>query len=150
MSKWLEEEIVWKTADDSIWQGLYDKTVDDEALEGRISTLVTYKDGILFRNGKVWIPNDPGLHMKIMEAKHASQVADHMGIDKTMELVDRNFYCPEMAKDIEDYVRSCEDCPKNKAPHHKRHGTLHSLELSYVNRWVMSNSCEAATNNRMV
>ena len=37
-----------------------------------------------------------------------------------------------MAKDIEDYVRSCEDCQKNKAPRHKRHGTLHPLELSYA------------------
>ena len=43
MSKWLKEEIVSKAADDLIWQGLYDKTVEDGALEGRISTLVTYK-----------------------------------------------------------------------------------------------------------
>ena len=37
-----------------------------------------------------------------------------------------------MAKNIEDYVRSCEDCQKNKASQHKRHGALHPLELSYV------------------
>ena len=67
-----------------------------------------------------------------MEAEHDSQVAGHMGMDKTIEMVDRNFYWPEMAKDIEDYVRSYEDCLKNKAPRHKRHGTLHPLELSYA------------------
>ena len=66
MSKLLEEEIVSKAVDDSIWQGLYDKAVEDAALEGRISTLVTYKEGILFRKGKVWIPDDHGLRMKIM------------------------------------------------------------------------------------
>ena len=53
MSKWLQEEIVSKAVDDSIWQALYDKAVDNRALEGRISTLVTFKDGILFRKGKV-------------------------------------------------------------------------------------------------
>ena len=37
-----------------------------------------------------------------------------------------------MAKDIKDYVCSCEDCQKNKASRHKRHGALHPLELSYV------------------
>ena len=37
-----------------------------------------------------------------------------------------------MAKDIEDYVRSCEDCQKNIASRHKRHGVLHPLELSYA------------------
>ena len=61
MSKWLEEEIVSKAADDLIWQALYDKAVEDGALEGRISKLDTYRDGILFRKGKVWIPNNPGL-----------------------------------------------------------------------------------------
>ena len=72
MSKWLEEEIVLKAANDLIWQGLYDKAVEDRALEGRIPTLVKYKDEILFRKGKVWIPNDPGYRMKIMEAEHDS------------------------------------------------------------------------------
>ena len=37
-----------------------------------------------------------------------------------------------MAKDIEDYVYSCEHCQKNKASQHKRPSTLHPLELSYV------------------
>ena len=132
MSKWLEEEIVSKAKSDSIWQELYDKAAEDGALEGRITALVTYKDGMLFRKGKVWIPSDPSLRKLIMESEHDSRVAGHMGMDKTMELVDRNFYWPEMAKDIEDYVRSCEDCQKNKASRHKRHGALHPLELSYA------------------
>ena len=132
ISKWLAEEIVLKAVDDSIWQGLYDKAVDDGALKEGISTLDTYNNGILFRKGKVWIPNDPGLRMKIMEAEQDSHVAGHMGMDKTIEMVDRNFYWPEMAKNIEDYVRSFEDYQKNKAPCHKRHGMLHPLEMSYA------------------
>ena len=67
-----------------------------------------------------------------MDSEHDSRVAGHMGIDKTMKLVDRNFYSQEMAKDIEDYVRSCEDCERNKASRHKRHGALHPLELCYA------------------
>ena len=130
MSKWLEEEIVSQAKSDSIWQELYDKAAEDGDLEGRITALVTYKDGMLSCKGKVWIPSDPSLRKLIMERKYDSRVAGHMGMDKTMELVDLNFYWPEMAKDIEDYVRSCEDCQKNKASRHKRHGTLHPLELS--------------------
>ena len=134
MSKWLEEEIVSKAKSDSIWQELYDKTVEDGALEacGRITALVKYKDGMLFHKGKVWIPSDPSHRKLIMESEHDSRVAGHMGMDKTMDLVDRNFYWPEMAKDFEDYVCSCEDCQKNKASRHKRHDALHPLELSYA------------------
>ena len=87
MSKWLEEEIVSKVVDDLMWQELHDKAVEDRALEGRISMLVTYKDGILSRKGKIWIPNDPGLRMKIVKAEYDSQMAGHMGMDKIMELV---------------------------------------------------------------
>ena len=128
MSKWLEEEIVSKAKSNSIWQELYDIAAEDGALEGRITALVTYNDGMLFRKGKVWIPSDHSLPKLIMESKHDSRVAGHMGMDKTMELVDRNFYWPKMAKDIEDYVRSCEDFQRNKAFRHKRYGTLHPLE----------------------
>ena len=115
MSKWLEEEIVSKAKSDSIWQELYDKATEDGDLEGRITMLVTYKDGMLFRKGKVWIPSNPSLRKLITESEHDSRMAGHIGMDKTMELVDRNFYWPEIAKDIEDYVCSCEDCQKNKA-----------------------------------
>ena len=87
---------------------------------------------MLFRKGKVWIPCDPSLHKLIMESEHDSRMAGHMDMDKTMELVDRNFYWSEMAKDIEDYVQSCEDSQKNKASRHKSHGALHPLELSYA------------------
>ena len=87
---------------------------------------------MLFRKGKVWIPSDPLLRKLILESEHDSRVAGHMGMDKTMEFVDRNFYWPEMAKNIKDYVHRCEDCQKNTASRHKRHGALHALELSYV------------------
>ena len=67
-----------------------------------------------------------------MEAEHDSQVAGYLVIDKTLEMVESNLYWAEIAKDIEDYIRSCKDCQKKKVPCHKRHGTLHPLELSYA------------------
>ena len=132
MSKWLVEEIISKSKSDSIWQVLYDKAAEDGAPEGHITALVTYKDGMLFHKGKVGILSDASLRKLIMESEHDSRVAGHMGMDKTMELVNRNVYWPEMAKDIEDNVRICEDCQKNKASRHKRHGALHPLELFYA------------------
>ena len=88
MSKWLEEEIVSKAKSDSIWQELCDKAAGDGVLEGRITGLVTYKDRMLFRKGKVWIPSEASLCKLIMESEHDSRVAGHMGMDKTMELDD--------------------------------------------------------------
>ena len=66
------EEIVSKVKSDSIWQELYNKAAEHRALEGRITVLVTYKDGMLFRKGKVWIPSDLSLRKLIMESEHDS------------------------------------------------------------------------------
>ena len=84
ISKWLEEEIVSKAKSDLIWQELNDKAAEDGALEGLITALFRYKDGMLFREDKVWIASDPSLRKLIMESEHDSRVAGHMGMDKTM------------------------------------------------------------------
>ena len=87
MSRWLEEEIVTKAADDLVWQGLYEKAMDEGALEGKFTADVTYKDGMLYRKGKIWVPNVPSLRKQIMESEHDSWVAGHMGMDKTSKLI---------------------------------------------------------------
>ena len=66
----------------------------------------------------------------VFENEDDTMVAGHMGMDKTLEMINRNFYWPRIAEDIEDYVRSCDDCQRNKASRYKSHGTLHPLELS--------------------
>ena len=58
----------------------------------------------------------------VFENEHDNMVAGHMGMDKTLKMINRNFYCPRMAEDIEDYVRSCDDCQKNKASCYRMHG----------------------------
>ena len=54
-----------------------------------------------------------------------------MGEEKTIELVRRNFFWPQMDQWIEDYVRSCPDCQNNKAACHICYGLLQPLELAY-------------------
>ena len=56
----------------------------------------------------------------------------HMGQDKTVELVRRNFFWPQMDSWIRDYVGSCEDCQKDKAIRHARYGLLQPLEVPYA------------------
>ena len=52
-------------------------------------------------------------------------------MDKTLEMINRNIYWPRVAADINNYVCSCNDYPRNKAFHYKKHSTLHPLQLSY-------------------
>ena len=131
LSEYLIKEIVDKAVVDTIYQEEYTRAKEECAAQGESLADITFADGLLYYKGKVWIPNDLDLKKTIFEAEHDSIVAGHMGMDKTAELIRRNFFWPKMVEEIEDYVRSCEDCQKNKASRHKRHGTLHPLELSY-------------------
>jgi len=73
------------------------------------------KDGLLYRKGMLWIPENENLKRMILESEHDTRVAGHMGQDKTIELIRRNFWWPKMNERIVDFVQSCPECQKNKA-----------------------------------
>ena len=90
------------------------------------------KDGLLYRMGILWIPEDGKLIGIILELEHNSKIAGHMGQDKTIELIRRNFWWPGVDKRIVDYVRSCPECEKNKASGHHPYGLSSPLELPFA------------------
>ena len=49
----------------------------------------TVQDGILYFKNRLWIPNDLDLKKVIMSSEHNTRVAEHMGMDKTTELIRR-------------------------------------------------------------
>jgi hypothetical protein len=48
------------------------------------------EDGVLFRKLKLWVPT--GRRAKICESEHDTEVGSHMSLDKTRELIRRNFW----------------------------------------------------------
>jgi hypothetical protein len=78
----------------------------------------------------LWIPDDLQLRKQIMEVQQDLKAAGLMGQDKTIKLVRRNFFWPEREKFINDYVRSCLECLKNKAAYHAWYRLLQLFELA--------------------
>jgi len=56
------------------------------------------RQDLLCWKNRVYAPN--GLRKRIMESKHDSKVAGHFAIERTIELLMRNFYWPNMAVDV--------------------------------------------------
>ena len=54
-------EIVEKAADDLIWQEEYEKVHESHAVNGEVGADTKYKDGMLYRKGKIWLPRDKAL-----------------------------------------------------------------------------------------
>jgi len=78
----------------------------------------------------LWVPE--GLVQKILESKHDTRIAGHMGQDKMIELIRRNFWWPEMNERIIDFVQSCPECQQNKASRHQPYRQSSMMELSYT------------------
>jgi hypothetical protein len=90
---------------------------------------LSLEDGLLYRKNRLWVPEN--LRKDVLESEHDSMVAGHMGMDKTMELVTRNFWWPNLEHSVREYVRSCLECQKNKNPRHAPFGHLQPMELHY-------------------
>jgi len=85
---------------------------------------------LLYRKNLLWVPER--LVGKILESEHDTKVAGHMGQDKTIELIRRNFWWPKMNERIIDFVQSRPECQQNKASRHWPYGLSSPLELSYA------------------
>jgi len=91
---------------------------------------IRIENDLLFRRNLLWVPN--GLIQQIMESEHDTKVAGHMGQDKTIELIRRNFWWPKMNERIIDCVRSCPKCQQNKTSRRQPYGLSSPLELQYA------------------
>ena len=72
------------------------------------------EDGLMLKEGKVYVPKDEGLRTEIIRLHHDTPVGGHGGQWKTVELVTRNFWWPGVTKEVKRYVEECDSCQQNK------------------------------------
>ena len=99
---------------------------EDLWLKDRSAKEVSCENDLLYRWNWLWVPK--GLVQRIMESEHDTKVAGHMGQDKTIELIQRNFWWPKMNERIIDFVRSCPECQQNKVSRHQPYRLSSPLE----------------------
>ena len=99
---------------------------------GQVIKNITLEDGVLYYRHRLWVPDANGLRLEVAQNDHDSKVAGHFGIDKTVELIKRNYFWPDMDKWISEYVSTCDNCQRNKGARHRRYGLLQPLELPYA------------------
>lgn len=72
------------------------------------------EDGLVLFRGKVYVPKDKDLRRRIVAAHHDSMIAGHPGRWRTLELISRNYWWPNMTRFVAAYVRSCDACNRTK------------------------------------
>ena len=84
---------------------------------------------LLLRHGLVYIPQNDQIKLAILRNHHDSKTAGHLGEAKTLELITRDYYWPRMRQFVNEYIKSCDTCCRNKAPRTRPHGRLHPLPI---------------------
>ena len=80
------------------------------------NNLVYYNHNLSpFDSPKLYIPSSAvTLQQKIMSELHDTPITGHLSTAKTLERLKRYFYWPQMIRDVEHFVKSCDPCKRNK------------------------------------
>jgi hypothetical protein len=86
---------------------------------------------IYFRKRLFIDPEDSELQLQIIYRTHASGPGGHPGRTKTIDLLNRKYYWPNMTTAIRGFTDGCLMCDKSKTPRAKPSGFLKPLPLPF-------------------
>jgi len=81
-------------------------------------------DGLLWFQGKIYVPQSPDLCRQIIALCYDTQIAGHPGCWKILELVSQNYWWPQMSRYISQYISTCDLCLQTKPWQHSPVGEL--------------------------
>jgi transposase InsO family protein len=87
------------------------------------------KDRLPYYQGLLYIPDDAAIKLEVLHANHDVPSAGHHGRARTLELLSRNYYWPQMRKYVARYVDHCDTCSHIKPVRHVPYGLLKPLTL---------------------
>ena len=96
-----------------IWANLYETDLEFTTtcqMLGENSIVANFhlQDGLLCRLGHLYVPSSEC--MKLILEAHYSRVAGHLGVEKTVAVLQKHFYWLKLRQDVGKYIRSCTAC----------------------------------------
>lgn len=93
-----------------------------------------YQDGLWWKGYVICVPNARALKEEILRELHSNPLGGHVGIDRTLHILKRYFWWKNMTRDTVDFVRSCDECQRNKSSNQQPIGQLQPLQIP-LRRW---------------
>lgn len=122
--KWMEIVVEGYLKDEKTKQLLTELSVQGANDQG-----FTLVDGVIRKNGKIWLGNHTAAHQAILQALHNSGLGGHSGFRVTYHRISQMFAWPGMKQHIMSYVQHCKICQQAKSEHIKLPGKLQPLPV---------------------
>jgi len=132
------------------WEELEDEVDQDANLKRKIQDLLAHKDvhkgyevsgGRLYYKNRLVIPKCSPKLDAILKEFHDSAMGGHSGFFRTYKRISQLFYWEGMKMKIQEYVRSCEVCQRNKyqtlSPAGYFSPFLFLSKFGQINPWIL-------------
>ena len=86
-------------------------------------------DGLILFKGRIFVSPSSDLLLSILESVHS---AGHEGVHKTVHRLRADFHVPNDRVVVQDFVRACSVCQRNKSEHLQPGGLLQPLEVPSI------------------
>src|SRR5436190_17176129 len=74
-----------------------------------------WKEDLLWYDGTIVVPDDPEIRKRILNIHHDSPIAGHQGRARTLELITRRYFWPNLKAQVNSYVDQCTTCAQAKS-----------------------------------
>jgi len=98
----------------------------DQILAGELGDPWKFVDGVVTYNCRLYLPPSSDLLGMVIAAVHE---VGHEGMEKTLQRFRRDFHAPHARALIQDHVRHCLTCQRNKSEHLSAAGLLLPLPV---------------------
>jgi len=82
--------------------------------------------GLLLHGKRIFVPAQDDLRQRVLSLVHS---AGHEGVQKTLQRLCADFYVPHDRRLVQEFVRACPTCQRNKTPTQWTAGLLQPLEV---------------------
>ncbi|WVZ93030.1 hypothetical protein U9M48_039053 [Paspalum notatum var. saurae] len=117
----LFDDLCRETEDPGELQSLWDAVA-----RGEKSAPWTVSDGLVLFGGRLFIPAFSPLLQEVLRMAHGM---GHEGVQKTLHRLRADFHIVNDKRTVQEFVRACETCQRNKIEHLQPAGLLQPLEV---------------------
>ena len=100
-----------------------------EELTPPASTAFRTEDCLYYQGDCIYIPDYDNLRKECFEAAHSHLWSGHFGVRKTLKRLQSAYWWPHMQHHVENWIRQCDSCQRNKFQRIAPPGKLQPLHI---------------------